>query len=171
MLKLSSRLKAYRKNSDLDQEPVLGEAHRECLCCCNTLVSIDCLFCLLSANLSPITSASPLFEYAARNWVNHVKMISSVGLIPDVVFQPMLKLFVKNYRVVFQDWLIISNPEYEQVKLQKKEVTINPEPLSYAILLELSPLTEAVFAQEVADVNSCGGLYGSCLQLAGFLEM
>ena len=169
MLKLSSRLKAYRKNSDLDQERVLGEAHRECLCRCNTLVSIDCLSCLLSTNEWPITSGSPLFEYAARNWVNHVKMISSVGSIPDEVFQPMLSLFDKDHRVAFQNWLLISNPEYEHVTLQEKEVTINPEPLYYAIFLELSPLIEAVFAQEVADMNSGGGLYGSCLQLAGFL--
>jgi hypothetical protein len=47
--------------------------------------------------------------------------------------------------------------------------TTNQEPLYYAIFLEFPLLIEYIFTQETTDVNSRGGLYGSCLQLAAFL--
>lgn len=173
-LKFSDRLEAYKDCADHDQTQVLKEAHRDSLLRCNIRISVDCLSCLLSTNKSVLTSESSppplLFQYAAENWLNHVKKTSSSGLIPDIVFQLLLKLFSKDHRHALHNWLLISNPEsqYREDSQKEAELTINPESLYYAILLGLSPLIEAIFVQGITDVNSKGGLYGSCLQLAAF---
>lgn len=175
VLKLSDRLEAYKNCSEYDREQLLKDAHHDSQFRCNVRISVDCLSCLSSTDKSKMTSESsprpPLFQYAAENWVNHIKKTTSAGSIPDVILQPLLNLFHRDQCEAFRNWLFISNPEYQHLESPQKkaELTINPEPLYYAILLGLSPLVEAIFVQQVSDVNSSGGLYGSCLQLAAFL--
>ena len=174
-LKFSDRLEVYQNGSDQDRDWILREAHCDSLLQCNIRVSIDCLSCLLSTNKSPITAESspppPLVQYAAENWVNHVTKTISAGSITDAVLQPLLNLFTKDHQQALQNWLFLCNPEFQFHRSFYQEVTltVNPEPLYYAILVDLWPLIEKIFARGIDDVNAIGGLYGSCLQLAGFL--
>lgn len=170
-LKFSHKLEDYRRSSTHDREQILWEAHRDSLLQCNIQISTDCLSCLLSTNgpviRSKLSPRPQLYHYAAENWIGHVKTASSENVIPNAVFQPLLKVFSKDNFSAFQNWLFISNPEYEHC--DDAALSVNPEPLYYAIPIGLSSLVREMLAQGNIDVNSSGGLYGSCLQLAAFL--
>ena len=135
----------------------------------NKSIAADCLAYLLQfdqyddLNLEA-TTEFPLATYAARYWIQHVKII---GKDLDSVQMLIMELFCSR-KTAYINWVRFCDPErpWKKPKLRRDPASI-ATPLYYASLTAVVELIQSLL-DKGADVNAQGGCYANALQAASF---
>ena len=113
--------------------------------------------------------AIPLLDYSAEYWHVHVKSmdVTNVQRVDlEAVEHKIHNLFSPSYSRTYVNWLRLADPDdFENPAILEKDVDFYPEPLYYAILLQLSNIAKKLI-EDGAEVNGRGGNEGTPLQLA-----
>ena len=144
-------------------------------------VSSRCLDQLLEqggeVHPKPRLLAIPLLSYSAQYW--HVQFRSTD--VPNAhradlepIESKIHNLFRPSYLPAYVNWLRLADPDnLDNPAILEKDADSYPEPLYYALLLELSDIAEKLI-EEGAEVDGRGGNEGTPLQLAahcGFADL
>ncbi len=113
--------------------------------------------------------AIPLLNYSAHYWHVHVKsmevtIVQRVDL--DAIERKIQNMFSPSYSRTYVNWLRLADPDgFENPAILEEDANFYPEPLYYAILLQLSNIAKKLI-EDGAEVNGRGGNEGTSLQLA-----
>ena len=121
----------------------------------HTMLAQVCLGLLLHSDNSgdnESVKASPLAEYAARNWIVHAQFEDVASNVKD----GMISLFDRN-RPHFAAWISLYDIDAESgVKLPSEL----PSPLYYSALCGFHALVQHIVIRHPQDVNVTGGSFG-----------
>ena len=121
----------------------------------HTILAQVCLGLLLHSDSSDdneSVKASPLAEYAARNWITHAQFEDVASNVKD----GMRSLFDRN-RPHFAAWISLYNIDAESGGKLPSEL---PSPLYYSALCGFHALVQHIAIKHPQDVNATGGSFG-----------